>query len=192
MFDNGKHIGLSKLDGWRCRTTIYADGTIDFLSSSGKRLPVSEKVRNAVRAIRDAGRVPLASQLDGEWMKRRPDYDGPECIYLFAPMVLAGEWVGHLPFKERWEWINKLELPVDDLSIKKSDHMPNEPLLLPASANCELTEFFDIHINVPRTEGVVIYKAEGKMYGNPREPKKSRDMYKIKYREGHDGRTKIE
>jgi hypothetical protein len=179
-----KYIALSKLDGWRCLTCIDENGKISFLSRVRKTLPVSKKLAGAVQKLLDEGKVPKSSIIDGEWMKRRPDYDGPECIFMFSPMVLAGEWVGHMPFQSRWEWINSLGLPVDDLTIRNDAKMVGHPLVIPASSRTEFNKFFESHKGMWRTEGVVVYRITGQIYGNRKDNHKSRDMFKIKWREG--------
>jgi len=191
MMGKGDNIALSKLDGFRCRTVVGGDGNVSFLSSSGGTLPVSSRIRDAVRRLIEAGKIPLSSVLDGEWMKLRPQYDGPECIYYFSPMVLANEWVGHMSFRTRWEWINGLGLPVDNLAVTRSDQMPNNPLILPKSTTEDLDAFFEKHKEIWRTEGIVTYKANGMICGDRRGQKKSRDMYKFKWRDGHSGRTHV-
>lgn len=187
----GNYRALTKLDGWRCELTIDGEGEVSFISRAKKPLPVGETIRKAARALVKDGKVPFNSVIDGEWMKRRPDYDGPECLYLFSPTWLAGEWVGHLPFRARWEWVNGLCLPVDNLSTVESSRMENHPLIIPASVDSDFVSFFNANKNVWRTEGIVIYKLDGIMYGDLHDSKKSRDMVKIKWRDGHDGRTEI-
>ena len=179
---------LAKMDGFRCITEIDENGNVSFISKSGNPLPVSNHVQLAVKKLIDDKKIPIKSSLDGEWMKRRPDYDGPECIYIFGPIWLNGEWVGHLPFKDRWEWTLNLGLKVDDLSIARSDQIPNIPLIIPAySVDC--ADLFEKSKNAIRTEGIVIYDLNGIIAGNPVESKDTRAMLKCKWREGDSGRT---
>lgn len=192
ILNKKEYVALSKLDGWRVR--IIIDDDVLFISKSGRELPVHENIKNAMNKLITDGKIPNKSIIDGEWMKYRassgntPGFDGPECIYPLSPLYLEGTWVGNLPFMERWQWINSLGLPIDDLSIHKSDQMPNNPLIIPASSN-EFTKFYELHKKVIRTEGLVIYKLDGHVYGSIDGSIKSKNMMKCKYREGSDGRN---
>jgi hypothetical protein len=195
-FSTDKHLALTKLDGWRILVKIGNDADdLEFLSRRRKPLPVCQKIRAAVEYVVREGRIPYNTVIDGEWMKNRAGtdgfkYDGPECIYWWSPLYLGGEWVGHLPFHDRWNWIRGLDLPQDDISIRRSDQMPDNSIWLPATST-NFRSFFESHINVARTEGIVIYKRDGIIVGNRRDSVKSRDILKCKWRDGEDGRTQV-
>lgn len=189
-----KYLALSKLDGWRLLVRVgNSIDDIEYLSRHRKPLPVNEQIRQAVRYMVSEGQMPRNTVIDGEWMKNRAGsdgfkYDGPECVYWWSPLYLSGEWVGHLPFHERWAWIRSLGLPQDDISIRNSDQMPDNPLWIPAESR-DFKDFFESHIGVARTEGIVLYKADGAVVGHPRDSLKSREMLKCKWRSGESGRT---
>jgi len=187
-------IALVKLDGWCCRICWDREAPnngLEFLSSSGGTLPVGPVIKAAVADLVESDKLPVQGMIVGEWMKRRPEYDGPEQVQLFSPMELNREWVGHLAFKQRWEWMNSLGLPVDDLNIVQSDQMPDHPLILPESTDFDLSGLFNKTVDVWRTEGIVVYKAEGIISGSRDGSAKTKDMLKVKWRDGHDGRTHV-
>lgn len=184
--DREKYTALTKLDGWGVLIEIYED--IKFVSRTGEPLPVSEEVWKTVQSLRD--KIPPNSTLWGEWMKMRPEYDGPECIYILSPMILAGEFVGHLSHKARFDWVDGLGIPIDDMEIKRSDQMPDHKLIIP-NRSSNVLELFEASKSVPRTEGVVIYKNDGVIYGSPTGCVKNDTMWRCKWRSGDDGRTRV-
>ena len=181
MLDDGRHTAQSKLDGWRCMTVIE-ENSVSFMSRSLRKLPVNEQVKAAVKRLVLDGYVQPGTVFDGEWLRRRPGYEGKECLYLFSPLVLNGQWVGHRRFGERWAWMTSLGLPVDKLT----DKLPQHDLLLPAWCETGLKSFYDRQVGVMRTEGVVVYSNDGQHHGNASRSLKVHDMVKVKWREGAD------
>jgi ATP-dependent DNA ligase len=179
ILNDSKHIAQSKLDGWRCLTVIDESG-VSFMSRSLRKLPVNDQVKAAVKRLVLDGHVQPGTVLDGEWLRRRPGYEGKECLYLFSPLVVNGAWIGHRRFCERWTWLLSLGLPIDQLTNK----LPQHDLLLPAWSEHGLKTFYEQHIGVMRTEGVVVYSADGQHHGSVNQSLKVRDMVKIKWREG--------
>jgi hypothetical protein len=181
-----EHVALSKLDGWRCLTVVDENEEVLFLSRSLRLLPVCDAVRNTVKELVVRGKLRAGTVLDGEWLRRRPGYEGHECLYLFSPLVLMNEWVGHRPFIQRWAWLHAvLRLPEDRLS----DALPQHDLLVPAWATHDLAAFYERHVGVTRTEGVVVYKKDGQHHGSTERSLKVRDMLKVKWREGEGERA---
>lgn len=183
--DENTHTALTKYDGWG--TLIEIDSAICCVSRIGKPLPVDRKILNATKLLN----LHPGTTLWGEWMKRRPDYDGPECIIILSPVYIGGEFVGHQPFKDRLQWVMNLNVPQDDVSITESSQMPDNPLMSPAYAEKDFDSFFQKQRQIARSEGVVVYKNGGQYYGHPTDSIKSSDMRKYKYRHGGDGRTEI-
>jgi len=183
LLDDGAHVALSKLDGWRCLTVIEESG-VSFMSRTLRKLPVNEHVTAAVNRLVMDGTLRHGTVLDGEWLRRRPGYEGRECLYLFSPLVLDHRWVGHRSFQDRWTWLLSLGLPTDDLN----EPLPRYDLLLPCwtEKRGELAAFYERHRGVVRTEGVVVYSTAGQHHGGTTQSLKVRDMVKIKWREALD------
>lgn len=179
MMDDGRHIALSKLDGWRC-LTVVEDGKARFVSRALRTLPVGERITGEANRLIREGKLPNGTVLDGEWMKRRPGWDGPEMLYVFCVLVQEGVWVGGHPFSERWKYVNDLGLPVDDIQTNETPGT----ILLPASTDTGIAAFYERNRGVGRTEGVVIYKKNGKAFGSAKGSMKVREMIKVKWRDG--------
>lgn len=190
-FDDN-YLALSKLDGWS--TVIEFTDKIQFISRSGKALPIGDKVKNAFTKLKE--HIPQNTSIWGEWMKRRPDYNGPECIYILSPIYVGGEFFGGKDFTERRKWVEDLSdlniIKYDDLNIKESDQMQDFQIYIPAMSHGNLPKFYETHKSISRTEGIVIYEPNGKFLGNQMKSVKNPSMMKCKYRDGDTGRTEVQ
>lgn len=192
--DNGKHVALSKLDGYNL--FMCNDGeVIEAWSRTWKSLPVSPHLKKAWLELVKAGKIPDKSIINCEWMRMRSGsgdfkYDGPECIYLLTPYVMEGLFIGYQPYNKRREWLEGLGLPTDDINISKSSEQKHE-LLLPAKAESGFEAFFEAHKKAYRTEGLVICTKAGTLAANQSESIKTKEMLKVKWRKGDDGRTEV-
>jgi hypothetical protein len=190
-----KYFAMTKLDGFNCQIHIGENTReITTWSKVGKHLPVSPKVKEAIAYLFNQGKLPHNSIIWGEWMKVRggslsSKFDGPECIAFFSPYYLAGEFVGHLTHKARFDWILGLGLPVDDITVP-NDRMKDEPLMVPAHSR-DFVNFFEFNKKVSRSEGIVLYQDNGTLSGSSRDNIDNRTMQKFRYRSGDDGRTQI-
>ena len=192
--DNGRHTAVSKLDGWNLFMCNDGDN-IECYSRTWKELPVAPHLREAwLKLVKDK-KIPDGSIINCEWMRMRAGvsgandaYDGPEMIYLLTPYAMEGMFVGFQPYSERRKWLEGLGVPVDDLSIKESADLSYE-LVLPAIAEDNFETFFEAHRGVYRTEGIVICTNKGTLTANQDTPMKTKEMLKVKWREGSDGRT---
>lgn len=182
-----RYIALAKYDGWS--TLLEIGDTINFISRSGKPLNVDAKLYRAAALL--AQIVPPHTTLWGEWMKHRPGYDGPECMVLFSPVYINNEFVGHWNFEDRFAWIRNLFIAADDINICKSCEMPDHAFYLPMYATNNFQEFFERQKDIPRSEGIVVYKRNGQYYGGFKQSTKTKDMKKIKYREGDNGDSRL-
>lgn len=179
MMKSDKHMALTKYDGWSILIEI-TKYNINFISRLNNVIKTREQIADKIRQLN----LPINTTLWGEWMCRRPDYDGPECIVLFSPIFINGEFVGGQPFIKRFNWLCNLEIPFDDSNIKDSNKMPDCPILLPIHNDSDFVGFFELQKTLPRSEGVVVYKKDGQFYGNPYNSMDSPDMTKIQYRTG--------
>ena len=194
--DNGRYVAVSKLDGYNLFMCNEGD-TIECYSRSWKPLPVAPNLREAWAKLIKDKKIPDGSIINCEWMKMRAGvggsddkYDGPECIYPLTPYAMEGMFVGFRPYKERREWLETLGIPVDDLTVRNSADLHCE-LVLPTTAESGFEEFFELHRGVYRTEGIVICTNKGTLTANQDIPMKTKEMLKVKWREGDTGRTEV-
>lgn len=188
--DPGRYVALTKYDGWGSLIEIR-DSQINVISRAGGPLPVCSEIKEHIECMVRNEQIPKNTILWGEWMDRRPDYDGPECIVLFSPVYIRGEFVGGRPFIERFNWLLNLEIPSDVIDIKESKDLPDNKLITPLFSHTDFFEFFEAQKNLPRSEGIVMYARDGQYYGHPSKSVCSPDMAKFKYRDGDSGRTLV-
>lgn len=195
-FDNGKYLAVSKLDGWNL--FMCNDGNkIECYSRTWKEIPVSDHLKECwLKLVKDS-KIPDKSIINCEWMKMRAGttgdndkYDGPEMIYLLTPYVMKGLFVGYRPYNERRKWLEDLGLPTDDLSTCNSYDLSYD-LVLPAKAESNFVDFFNKNKGVYRTEGIVLCRKKGTLIGNQNSSIKTKEMLKLKWRKGDDGRTEV-
>lgn len=192
--DNGRNTAVSKLDGWNLFLCNDGD-SIECYSRTWNPLPVAEHLKESwLKLVKDK-KIPDKSIINCEWMKMRAGvkggddkYDGPEMIYPLTPYAMEGMFVGFRPYKERREWLETIGLPVDDLTIKDSSDL-NYEFVLPAIATSNFEEFFELHRGVYRTEGIVICTNKGTLNANQTAAVKTKEMLKVKWRSGENGRT---
>ena len=185
----GGYIATAKYDGWRCSVVIEETFNISFWSRVNKQLPVAGEM---VKAVKFLG-LPQATVLDTEWMRRRPDYDGPEILYIIGMPWFKGEWMGREPEAQRWsrvvEHFNNINKMVDEpenfpVQLPKWTH-DNGKSLSPYS------DLFAWSKTDKTTEGIVLKGNFSKLVGDTKESKKNPNWIKIKWRDGADGRTVV-
>lgn len=192
-YDNGRHCAVSKVDGYNL-FMCNNGGVIEAWSRKWKKLPVCDEIIEMWKSL-TKDKIPDNSIINCEWMKFRAGsgdfvYDGPECIYLLTPYVLDGLFVGSMSYVERRSWLESLEVPIDDISITESSKVEHR-IMLPAKVDSGFEDFYNQHTKIPRTEGIVIYRNNGKLIANQNDSIKSKDMMKCKYRKGDSGRTEV-
>lgn len=188
-YDNGKYLAVSKIDGYNLMM-CNDDGEIETYSRTWKHLPVCQEIKDLWKELD----IPNHSVINCEWMKFRAGsdefkYDGIECVYLLSPYVMDGLFVGHLPYADRRQWLESLGIPMDDLSLQPSQITSR--LILPALAESDFESFFDLHTRVPRTEGLVLCKRDGRLVANQDDRAETKDMLRVKWRDGDAGRTEV-
>lgn len=189
-YEKYDYCAVSKLDGYNA--FVCNNGkSIEIYSRTWSKLPVSDEVLHEWSKLS----IPDNSIINCEWMKNRAGskefkYDGPECLYLLTPYVIGGESVINVPYRERREWAEKLGITSDDIKIRNSVDIKGR-ILLPAKTESNFDDFYNLHITIPRTEGLVIYSNNGKLIASKINSCKSDSMLKCKYREGDDGRTMV-
>ena len=172
-FADGDYICQPKQDGWRAVIEFYKDEIVIW-SRHHKPLPVSDEMIDVLKDID----VPHNTALDGEWLKRRPDYTGPELIYLFGVLYWDDKWVGGKPEIERINLLN---------TIENVDH----PVLISPYTTSNYEEFFQNTKNDKRTEGVVLKDINGTLIGDREKSKNNPFWFKRKWRSGNDGRSLV-
>lgn len=191
---NKQYCAVSKLDGYNA-FVCNDNGNVEVYSRTWSTLPASDELKHAWSQFLGEKLIPNNSIINCEWMKFRAGagdfkYDGPECLYMLTPYVLNGLFVGHLPYTQRREWMESLNVPIDNIAITKSSDIVYQ-VILPALTETNILSFYEAHKHIPRTEGVVIYQKKGIISINRNGPSKTHHMLKCKYREGDDGRTEI-
>jgi len=171
---DGEYLAQSKHDGWRCLIVMNEHDDIEFWSRQQKKLPVSFDFTTAIANLP----IPSGSVLDGEWMKRRPNYTGPEMIYLFGVLWWGDKWMGRLPEIERWEMVQEI-----------MRHNRSPLLRLPQTTTSGYEAFFEQTKKDPSSEGIVLKKLDSKLLGNLTDSKQNPLWYKYKWRSGADGWT---
>ncbi len=170
-FIDERYLCQAKMDGWRA--IIEIDDEIAVWSRVYKSLPISDEMVQAIASLD----LKKPAVLDAEWMKRRPDYSGPEMLYLFGVLYWDGQWMGSQTEQERW-------------SIIKSLSLPNQ-IRLPLHTTSGYGEFFEMTKEDPTSEGVVLKDLSGTLVGHLSTSKKNPSWFKYKWRSGFDGKTII-
>lgn len=170
----GKWIATAKYDGWRC--LIVIDNGVEFWSRHMKKLPVSDRLREAVQSLN----LPQGTVIDAEWMARRAGVKD-ELIFLITIMWWAGAWQGGKPEEVRWQETKNI------LVGKGTDF----PIRLPLYATEKFSEFFERTKNDPTTEGIVLKEVTSTLVGDNSDSKKNGCWVKVKWRAGDDGKTII-
>ena len=169
-FQNGKWIAQKKLDGYRCIVEI--NGDIKFWSRNFSELKVSKEIQDQIRSLNLDN-----TMLDGEWLKQRTDYKGPELLHLFGVLYLNGEWVGPWPEEKRWEFIQSLNI---DGPIKRPDFVTKD-----------YQKFFETSKSDKSCEGIVLKAIDAKLVGDRNKSAKNPKWFKKRWRGGFDGQSTV-
>lgn len=188
------YIATQKLDGWRCVASINR-GRATYQSRINKELPVSEIITEGFKNLNIDNIT-----FDSEWMKRRPDYDGPECLYVFGITHLDDTWIGHWDEIDRFSMLLQriLNLETVDFSRAESliemieEHNKNHVIRIPQFTIKDYTQFFNRQRTQPETEGIVLKRRKSSLIGDINKNAKNFNWYKVKWRDGADGRTGID
>lgn len=176
----GGYIATLKNDGWRC-----------LISWNGKELkfqsrrpmdkggptdhPISDSLKEEVRQFFVENEIPANTRLDSEWLCRRTE--GDEEIVIFGVLYYNGEWVGQDPETVRWALVKSWKY-----------NQPHVQLCPHTEENFE--EFFQFHWDhSPKAEGIVLKQIQSKLIGNRKTIKKNPLWFKVKWRDGADGKS---
>ena len=166
----GEYLSQVKYDGHYAVIT-KDDNKIKVLSRHDKPLPVSPKMIASLETIgMENGDV-----LHGEWTSRR-ESNKNENMYLFNQVFRKYDWLGNLGEEERFGLVQRFKL--------------NNDVLLVESRPSGYAEHYKSTVDNWVTEGIVLKNKTTKFFGDFRTPKDNPGYFKLKWREGSDGRSK--
>ena len=174
----GKYVGQDKGDGWRVMIIKKArNEPLTLLSRVHKKFDyMSPEVVEALNMLP----IPPYSILDGEWMKRRTRYKGPEMVTLHGAIAWDGIFLKKYGEERRIEVVNQFDLPDDWL------HAPVRKVKMVFSG---FEEFFEETKNHPETEGMVLKRLDAPLILSLRDNENNPAWIKVKWRDGADGQT---
>lgn len=166
----GEYLSQAKYDG-HYAVIVKDENKIKVLSRHNKPLAVSLKMITSLETIgMDNGDV-----LHGEWTSRR-ESNKVESMYLFNIVFRHHEWLGAVGEEERFK--------------KLQDFKLNSDVLLVENRLGGYADHYRSTIDDWKTEGIVLKLKTGKFYGDLSSPRDNPGYFKLKWREGSDGRTK--
>ena len=166
----GEYLSQTKYDG-HYAVIVKDDNKVKVLSRHDKPLPVSPKMLASLESIgMENGDV-----LHGEWTSRR-ESNKTESMYLFNMVFMRYEWIGAVAEEERFKRLQDFKL--------------NEDVLIVESRPGGYADHYRSTIDDWKTEGIVLKNKTTKFFGDLRTPKDNPGYFKLKWREGSDGRSK--
>jgi hypothetical protein len=166
----GEYLSQTKYDG-HYAVIIKDDNKVSVLSRHNKPLAVSPKMIASLETIgMENGDV-----LHGEWTSRR-ESNKVESMYLFNMVFMRYEWLGAIAEEERFK--------------KLQDFKVNADVFLVENREGGYAAHYKSTIDDWKTEGIVLKLKKAKVIGDLRTPKDNPGYFKLKWREGSDGRTK--
>lgn len=166
----GEYLSQAKYDGHYAVITKESD-KIKVVSRHNKPLPVSAKMLTSLEAIGMSN----GDVLHGEWTSRR-ESNKTESMYLFNQVFMKGEWIGAVGEEERFKRLQDFKL--------------NEDVLLVENREGGYAAHYKSTIDDWKTEGIVLKLKTGKFFGDFHSPRDNPSYFKLKWREGSDGRSK--
>lgn len=166
----GEYLSQTKYDG-HYAVIVKDENKVKVLSRHDKPLTVSPKMISSLETIgMENGDV-----LHGEWTSRR-ESNKVESMYLFNMVYMKYEWLGAIFEEERYK--------------KLQDFKMNADVFLAENRNEGYAAHYKSTIDDWKTEGIVLKLKKTKVIGDTRTPKDNPGYFKLKWREGSDGRTK--
>lgn len=165
----GEYLSQTKYDG-HYAVIIKDDNKIKVLSRHDKTLAVSPKMIASLETIG----LNNGDVLHGEWTSRR-ESNKVESMYLFNQVFMGYEWLGAIAEEERFKRLREFKM--------------NEDVLLVENREGGYAAHYKSTINDWKTEGIVLKLKKGKYFGDLRTPKDNPGYFKLKWREGSDGRS---
>jgi ATP-dependent DNA ligase len=179
MIREGDFIAQPKLDGFNA--LIFREkGELVVLSRVMKPLAISAAMRKALEHL------PLenGTVLNGEWTCRREAWK-EEGIFLFDMMYEKGEWIGHWPIEERMMKLIQIHNGLGSLSENPW------PIYLVAGQTENYAQLYKSLIGNMKTEGIVLKRKGSRLVGDFHKSVDNLSMFKLKWRDGPDGMTRM-
>jgi ATP-dependent DNA ligase len=171
---SGEYVCEAKMDGWRIILLFEEDGVHAVTRRGNEQYSaeVNADFHWDLQALR--GCVPVGSQLDAEWCKRRCVELGlPPRLYVFDSMRWDGEWLINAPLSRRQSLVMDAMRGFEG-DVRFIERAPSER---------PWSEFYESLTKRPETEGVVVKALRSKLVADRRRSHKNSSWFKVKYRE---------
>ncbi len=199
-------IAQAKYDGWRMAIHVDPDG-LRFLSRVGRPLSSRVSLPTGIAEAFSELRIPPSSVLDAEFVGPRGNHQ--PCIYIFDCLAWDGQWLGSIPYQQRWAICRTLKLrngivQLATTLLKEGDNIcispsPNEELFMKdfvCQPDDPFLSFFNfLKMNwiengggMDLREGIVLKRRTGTMILDRRTNRKSQHIFKLKYRDIREAR----
>jgi hypothetical protein len=174
----GEYLAQKKLDGWNSLLVKEA-GKLIVLRRDMRQQACSKELLAALETLD----LKDGDVLNGEWTCRRKA-NREEAMWLFDVMYLGHEWIGNQTTVMRYArlW---------DMLEGRYNGNPPEHLHLIDSVTTDYANFYRSTIDDWKTEGIVLKHKEARLIGDPNKSKDNPRMFKLKWRDGPDGMTKM-
>jgi len=186
-WDNGNNICQQKTDGWRMEVLKGRGDDINYISRHNKLMNdrIEPHIREQMALLMTE--VPERSQFDGEWLSLRESTNKktkPRLV-LFDVYRYNKRWLLRTPYQERWELLQQLFAKLDPKLL------PNV-LLAETAQDGEFVSFYEAQKKLPHSEGIVVKHKESLLLGDRKESKKNPRWFKVKFRQGSDGKMTMD
>ncbi len=183
--DKPKHIytlRLVKESEWFAQPKLDGHNAL-IMKEAGKTIVLSRhmntlKITQAMQKACEALPIENGTVLNAEWTKLRKAWK-EEGMWLFDILYEKGQWVGGLPAEERY--------------AKVAEIQKGTPPTIHLIEVVE-TGFADLYrriIGDMKTEGIVLKRRGSKIIGDRQESVENPNIYKLKWRDGADGLTRV-
>lgn len=171
MVREGEWMSQDKWDGHF--TVIIKDGSTFFARSrrNNQNTPMSESIIDELNSMS----INDGTVLWGEWTSRRQS-NKSESIRLFTIVYSGHKWLGNVSEKDRFDMLNEVIQPTERITIVSNRF------------NGYADHYRDT-IEDWNLEGIVLKKTSAKLIGDIRSSKDNPSYLKLKWRDGHDGRS---
>lgn len=159
----GTYLFQTKYDG--ARRQIWEDngGWHYRAKNNSDAMPIDPELKAAFESID----WPKGVGFDCELMGSR-DKGGVPRLYIFDVFMIRGEWIGHIPFKSRSNWV---ELDTQFHPIQFVVPRPNPGMV----------DAFAHQMTIEGSEGLVIRRADSTMIGNRECSVENPHWFKVKF-----------
>lgn len=158
----GTYLAQPKLDGWRHIAVHTPEGWVH-QTKHGKPAKIDPELRSLFESLPWPAGIGLDCELVG------PRHAGSkQQLRLFDVLYVGGDWMGHLPFAAREDALMNIGywLPHSVAILRTSPLAPDCINVLLSRSNPGLVDFYSEQMQDPRSEGLVIRRADQKLLGS--------------------------